>query len=222
MEVVCTHMFLTGAAKRQRDDWQEILLSTSPPQFPSFLPLSSPHSFPTLRIVARPIREEQLTKGLPFQSDCNTGFGIVFSYYLNVTLYNFRESTKDTTPQTPDSADSEPNAITESNKDTDAVKQAKEDALKAVETLFQSVKGARQEVERGFRFWDAVCLFSTSPSSQASLELFLIHRCWSRYELFRNFDLRLKMLCLIKTSKVCRMLNILWASLRVQTSGYSL
>jgi hypothetical protein len=29
MEVVCTHMFLTGAAKRQREDWQEILLSTS-------------------------------------------------------------------------------------------------------------------------------------------------------------------------------------------------
>jgi hypothetical protein len=89
-----------------------------------------------------------------------------------VTLYNYRESTKDTTPQTPDSADSETNAITESNKDSDTVKQAKEDALKAVEMTFESVKGARQEVERGFRFWDAVSPPSTSlPSSQASLDV---------------------------------------------------
>lgn len=83
-----------------------------------------------------------------------------------MTLYNYRESTKDTTPQTPDSADSETNAITESNKDSDTVKQAKEDALKAVEMTFESVKGARQEVERGFRFWDAVC-FLFSPLSDS-------------------------------------------------------
>jgi hypothetical protein len=79
-----------------------------------------------------------------------------------VTLYNYRESSKDTTPKSPDSVDSETNAITESNKDSDTVKQAKEDALKAVEVTFESVKGARQEVERGFRFWDAVRLFSMS------------------------------------------------------------
>ena len=77
-----------------------------------------------------------------------------------MALYNYRESTKDTTPKSPDSVDSETNAITDSNKDSDDVKQAKEDALKAVEVTFESVKGARQEVERGFRFWDAVCLFS--------------------------------------------------------------
>jgi hypothetical protein len=108
---------------------------------------------------------KKLTIGLPFQSDCNTGFGIVFSYYLNVTLYNYRESPKDTTPKSPDSVDSETNAITDSNKDSDTVKQAKEDALKAVEVTFESVKGARQEVERGFRFWDAVRLlfYSTLP-----------------------------------------------------------
>ena len=41
MEVVCTHMFLTGAAKRQRDDWQEILLSTSHSS-------SLPYSLPTI------------------------------------------------------------------------------------------------------------------------------------------------------------------------------
>jgi hypothetical protein len=94
-----------------------------------------------------------------------------------VTLYNYRESTKDTTPQTPDSADSETNAITESNKNSDTVKQAKEDALKAVEMTFESVKGARQEVERGFRFWDAVRLLSASlPSSQASLDVIADHQ----------------------------------------------
>ena len=79
-----------------------------------------------------------------------------------MALYNYRESTKDTTPKSPDSVDSETNPITESNKDSDDAKQAKEDALKAVEVTFESVKGARQEVERGFRFWDAVCRLSTS------------------------------------------------------------
>jgi len=79
-------------------------------------------------------------------------------------LYNYRESTKESTPKSPDSTDSESSPITDFNKDSDAVKQAKEDALKAVEVIFESVKGARQEVERGFRFWDAVCLFSVSLS----------------------------------------------------------
>ena len=69
------------------------------------------------------------------------------------------------TPKSPDSSDSESSPITESNKDSDAVKQAKEDALKAVEVIFESVKGARQEVERGFRFWDAVCLLLNSSIS---------------------------------------------------------
>jgi len=94
-----------------------------------------------------------------------------------VTLYNYRESTKETTPQSPDSVDSETNAITESNKDSDIVKQAKEDALKAVEVTFESVKGARQEVERGFRFWDAVRLFSIPPTPSPFLSF--IHSYFS-------------------------------------------
>jgi hypothetical protein len=93
-----------------------------------------------------------------------------------LTLYNYRDSTKETTPRTPDSADSDTNAITDSNKDSDAVKQAKEDALKSVEEAFTSIKGARQEVERGFRFWDAVSPPSTSlPSSQATLDVIADH-----------------------------------------------
>ena len=50
----------------------------------------------------------------------------------------------------------------------------------------------------------------------------LISRCWLRFELSLDSDLTLRMLYPIKTSRVCRMLNLLWKSLKVQTSGYSL
>jgi hypothetical protein len=45
------------------------------------------------------------------------------------------------------------------NIEDDAVKEAKRDALSFVEQNFTSVKSPLVEVERGFRFWDAVSLF---------------------------------------------------------------
>jgi hypothetical protein len=56
MEVVCTHMFLTGAAKRQRDDWQEILLSTSLSSSSSSFLFITIHFCPSRPLAHFPLR----------------------------------------------------------------------------------------------------------------------------------------------------------------------
>jgi len=48
--------------------------------------------------------------------------------------------------------------ITSDTANSPEAKSAKEDAMEFVEQNFPSVKLPRQEIERGFRFWDAVCL----------------------------------------------------------------
>jgi hypothetical protein len=121
-------MLLTGSAKRQRDDYTELLLSTS-------LTLS------LLLVVAN-------DAGLPFQTETNTGFGILFKTYLDVTLYQYQNA-EGVTEET----------ITSETANSPEAKSAKEDALEFVETNFSSVKLPRQEIERGFRFWDAVSSF---------------------------------------------------------------
>lgn len=78
------------------------------------------------------------TQGLPFQSDVNTGFGILAKTYLDAATFHFGDT------------------ITDENVDTDAVQQAKRSALEFVDQAFTGVKAPTQEVERGFRFWDAV------------------------------------------------------------------
>lgn len=89
-----------------------------------------------------------------------------------MTLYLFKQSTSNTNsktgvpPATPDSVDSDQTStstdtvtITDANKDSEEARKAKEEALGYVEVNFEGVKNPRQEVERGFRFWDAVCFF---------------------------------------------------------------
>lgn len=79
--------------------------------------------------------------GLPFQTDVNTGFGILAKTYLDAATFHYGDS------------------ITEANAQTDEVQQAKRSALEFVEQAFTGVKNPIQEVERGFRFWDAVSLW---------------------------------------------------------------
>jgi hypothetical protein len=86
--------------------------------------------------------------GLPFQTETNTGFGILFKTYLDVTLYQYQNA-EGVTEET----------ITSETANSPEAKSAKEDALEFVETNFSSVKLPRQEIERGFRFWDAVSSF---------------------------------------------------------------
>ncbi|KAG5642915.1 hypothetical protein DXG03_001886 [Asterophora parasitica] len=90
-----------------------------------------------LRADARRSRDDYLdiTLSLPFQTEVNTGFGVLAKVYLDaLTHINNRTRVRD------------PNA--------EGVKEAKELALEICEETFPGVKYPKQEVERGFRFWD--------------------------------------------------------------------
>src|ERR1700733_12332868 len=92
-----------------------------------------------LRADARKSREDLLdiTLSLPFQTEVNTGFGILAKVYLDaLTHLNNRTRVLD------------PNA--------EGVAEAKAIALETCEETFPGVKYPKQEVERGFRFWDVV------------------------------------------------------------------
>ncbi|WVR04833.1 hypothetical protein IAU60_001845 [Kwoniella sp. DSM 27419] len=101
-EAVTVHILLSGSARRNREDYNDITLS------------------------------------LPFQTEVNTGFGILAKTYLDATTYHHDET------------------ITEETAATDKAKQAKRDALSFVEQSFSSIKSPIQEIERGFRFWDSI------------------------------------------------------------------
>ncbi|KAG6853230.1 hypothetical protein C0991_005857 [Blastosporella zonata] len=90
-----------------------------------------------LRHDARRARDDYLdiTLSLPFQTEVNTGFGVLAKVYLDaLTHINNRTRVRD------------PNA--------EGVKEAKVMALEICEDTFPGVKLPKQEVERGFRFWD--------------------------------------------------------------------
>src|SRR5882762_8091166 len=78
-----------------------------------------------------------ITLSLPFQGEVNTGFGVLAKVYLDaLTHINNGTRVRD------------PNA--------EGVKEAKVMALEICEETFPGVKYPKQEVERGFRFWDVV------------------------------------------------------------------
>lgn len=90
-----------------------------------------------LRSDARRAREDLLdiTISLPFQSEVNTGFGVLAKVYLDaLTHLNNQTRVLD------------PNA--------EGVRESKAMALEICEDTFPGVKNPKQEVERGFRFWD--------------------------------------------------------------------
>ena len=92
-----------------------------------------------LRHDARRARDDLLdiNLSLPFQSEVNTGFGVLAKVYLDaLTHINGRQRVRD------------PNA--------EGVREAKQMALDICEETFQGVKYPKAEVERGFRFWDVV------------------------------------------------------------------
>ena len=93
-----------------------------------------------LRGDARRHRDDLLdiSLSLPFQTDVNTGMGIVVKCYLD-GLLAFHE---------------EP--ITAANVDEEDVIAAKHGVLQAVEDTFGNVKDVRAELARSFRFWSAV------------------------------------------------------------------
>ncbi|KAI0332775.1 hypothetical protein GY45DRAFT_1320700 [Cubamyces sp. BRFM 1775] len=92
-----------------------------------------------LRHDARRPRDDLLdiNLSLPFQTEVNTGFGVLAKVYLDaLTHINGRQRVRD------------PNA--------EGVREAKQMALDICEETFPGVKNPKMEVERGFRFWDVV------------------------------------------------------------------
>jgi hypothetical protein len=90
-----------------------------------------------MRNDARRARDDLLdiTISLPFQAEVNTGFGVLAKVYLD-TLTHLNNQTRVR----------DPNA--------EGVKEYKQVALEICEETFPGVKMPKQEVERGFRFWD--------------------------------------------------------------------
>lgn len=92
-----------------------------------------------LRGDVRRARDDLLdiTLSLPFQTEVNTGFGILAKVYLDaLTHINGGQRVRD--PNGP------------------GIKDAKGMALEICEDTFTGIKYPRAEVERGFRFWDVV------------------------------------------------------------------
>ena len=98
-----------------------------------------------LRNDARRARDDflDITLSLPFQTEVNTGFGVLAKVYLDA-LTHINNGTRVRDPNAP------------------GVKVAKEMALDLCEETFPGVKYPKLEVERGFRFWDLVRKFEAS------------------------------------------------------------
>ena len=92
-----------------------------------------------LRNDARQARDDflDITLSLPFQTEVNTGFGILAKVYLDA-LTHINNGARVRDPTAP------------------GVQVAKEMALDLCEETFPGVKSPKLEVERGFRFWDLV------------------------------------------------------------------
>jgi len=105
-----------------------------------------------LRHDARQSRDDLLdiNISLPFQSEVNTGFGVLAKVYLDaLTHINNGQRVRD------------PNA--------EGVKEAKAMALEICEETFPGVKYPKQEVERGFRFWDVTLTAMRQLHSEAAV-----------------------------------------------------
>ena len=94
---------------------------------------------------ARRTRDDLLdiAVSLPFQQEVNTGFGILAKVYLDALVAIHGGPVK--------------------SRDDEGVQEAKDGAMELVEETFTGVKNPRAEVERGFRFWDAVSRTSRRP-----------------------------------------------------------
>lgn len=102
-----------------------------------------------LRSDARRQRDDflDIALSLPFQTDTNTGFGILAKVYLDATITLYGE------------------VIKPGEENSEEAKEAKEQALEIVEQTFVGIKNPIAEVQRGFRFWDAVRRAANQPAS---------------------------------------------------------
>lgn len=103
-----------------------------------------------LRSDARRSREDYLdiALSLPFQSDTNTGMGILFKAYGDA--FSGLAGGVDVVARA--------GAGTTGGNEMErtAVAEAREDTLKMLEDYFPNVKNVTAELQRGFRFWHVV------------------------------------------------------------------
>jgi len=95
-----------------------------------------------------------ISLSLPFQTDVNTGFGVLAKVYLDaLTHLNGGQRVRDARAE--------------------GVSEAKEMALDICEETFAGVKYPKMEVERGFRFWDTAlaAMRSLRAENEVLLEL---------------------------------------------------
>lgn len=109
-----------------------------------------------IREDARRHREDLLdiSLSLPFQTDVNTGFGVLAKVYLDaLTHLN--------------------GGICVRDANAEGVAESKETALEICEENFTGVKSPKAEVSRGFRFWDTAlaAIRSLHADKQISPEL---------------------------------------------------
>jgi len=88
-----------------------------------------------------------ISLSLPFQTDVNTGFGVLAKVYLDA-LTHLNGGTRVLDPT------------------IEGVADAKAMALEICDETFTGVKYPKTEVERGFRFWDAALAAMRSLRSE--------------------------------------------------------
>jgi len=76
-----------------------------------------------------------ISLSLPFQTDVNTGYGILIKVYLDGLVHLYGGQVVD--------------------ENAEGVRQSKDEALDFCDETFSGVKDPKSEVHRGFRFWDA-------------------------------------------------------------------
>ncbi|KAF5360086.1 hypothetical protein D9758_007578 [Tetrapyrgos nigripes] len=105
-----------------------------------------------LRGDARRARDDYLdiALSLPFQTEVNTGFGVLAKVYLDA-LTHINNGTRVRDPY------------------AENVAYFKEMALEICEETFPGVKGPKLEVERGFRFWDVTLMAMRQLHSEGAV-----------------------------------------------------
>lgn len=141
---------------------------------------------------ARRQREDLLdiSLSLPFQTDVNTGYGILIKVYLDGLVHLYGGAVVDA--------------------DAEGVRQAKDEALDFCDETFNGVKDPRGEVLRGFRFWDAV--------RSRFLVWICVSRVWIEFDL-PIAEMRVRGFHLFPTSRLWPRSG-LWQRTRVALSSW--
>lgn len=119
-----------------------------------------------LRNDARRSREDGMEVGLslPFQAEANTGMGILFKGYADMMLQERDERVEELGPDEVARRAKEHGQVW--GMDAQELASTKADILEGAQEGFPMVRDVVVELNRGFRFWDAVRCFLLSRSER--------------------------------------------------------